>query len=155
MNYKNISLKIWALIAIVILIGSIGAIWAYDTYVGTHITTDGTIETTVPLLIATPSTIDWGTITIYGSTTKIISLKNNSTNVFDKIIDMTFQTANWQNTTDLGLTLNWNYTGTDILPQTYWPIMFTLTSIAPPENTTATTFSFDIIVTPTIDGNPP
>lgn len=132
-----------------ILACSITAIYVYGTYFAepTQIPTDGTIQTTVPLIFSEPSAIDWGTITVYGSTTKTVTLTNNSTKS-ETITDMTFQTANWMNTSDLGLTLDWNYTGTNIFAKQDITVMFTLTSEAAPEDETVTTFSFDIIITP-------
>lgn len=151
MDWKKLSYKMWALIAILVLVGSIGAIYVYGTYFA-KIPTGGTIETTIPLLLTDPSIIDWGTITVYGSTTKTVTLTNNSTEN-EIVYDMIFETANWQNTTDLGLTLTWNYTGTNIYPTESLPVQFALTSTTPPqleENATETIihFSFDIHITP-------
>jgi len=155
LNLKNWSLQIWALIAILTLIGSIGAIYVYGTYFAepTQIPTGGTIEPTESILLANPSIIDWGNIIVYNNVTKTVTLKNNSSNIYDKIVDMTFETANWQNITDLGLTLTWNYTGTDIYPTDSRPIAFTLTSETVPEDETTTTFSFAILITPIMQGD--
>jgi hypothetical protein len=156
MDYRKWSYPIWALIAILILAGSVIAIYVYGTYFAepTQIPTGGTIEPTESILLVTPHIIDWETITVYSNVTKTVIFQNNSSNVYDKIVDMTFQTANWQNTTDLGLTLTWNYTGTDLYPTDSRPVTFTLTSTSPPEDPEVTHFSFDIIVTPTMQGEP-
>ena len=149
MNLKNWSLQIWALIAILTLIGSIGAIYVYGTYFDpTKILTGGTVETSIPLLLADPSIIDWGTITVYGQTAKTVTLTNNGTEI---IYDMIFETSNWQNTSNLNLILDWNYTGTNIIAEASLPIQFTLKSTAPPQTNTTETithFSFDILITP-------
>lgn len=149
-------MKIWALIAILILGCSVTAIYVYGTYFAepTQIPTEGTVETTTPMLLSDPAAIDWGTITVYGSTTKTVTLTNNSTES-ETITDMTFQTANWQNTTDLGLTLDWNYTGTNIFAKQSIPVTFTLNLTSIPEDDTITDFSFNIIITPTVQGDSP
>lgn len=149
-------MKIWALIAILILGCSVTAIYVYGTYFAepTQIPTEGTVETTTPMLLSDPAAIDWGTITVYGSTTKTVTLTNNSTES-ETITDMTFQTANWQNTTDLGLTLDWNYTGTNIFAKQSIPVTFTLNLTSIPEDETITDFSFNIIITPTVQGDSP
>lgn len=155
MDYRKWSYTIWALIAILVLASSIIAIYVYGTYFAepTQIPAGGTIEPNIPLLIATPSVIDWGLITVYGNTTKTVTLKNNSTES-ETIINMTFETTNWQNTTDLGLTLTWNYTGTNIYAKQEIAVTFTLTSTTIPEDPEVTHFSFDILVTPTMQGDP-
>jgi len=154
MNYRNWSYKIWVLIAVLLLICSVTTIYVYGTYFAdpTQIPTEGTVQTSVSLLLASPSTIDWGTITVYGSTTKTVTLTNNSTES-ETIIDLSFHTANWLNTTELGLTLDWNYNGTDIYAKQDINVIFTLTSEAVPEDETITFFSFYIIITPIMQGD--
>jgi len=155
LNYKSWSLKIWSLIAILVLIGSIVAIYVYATYFAetTTIPTEGTIQTTSPLLLADPAIIDWGTVTVYSSTTKTVTFTNNGTES-EIIVDLNFETSNWLNTTDLGLTLDWNYGGTTIFAGMDLPITFTLTLTSIPEDTNTTAFSFDITITPTVYGEP-
>jgi hypothetical protein len=124
----------------------IGGIYAYGALSNpTSIPTEGTIETTIPIILASPSTIDWGTITVGGSTTKTVTLTNNSTES-ETITDMTFITAEWANTTDLGLELTWDYTGTNIYAKQNITVTFTLSSITAPAEPTF--FNFSIVITP-------
>jgi hypothetical protein len=150
MDIKNWStLKVFA-IALIVPLLVVGGFLVYGELTNNiAIPTEGSIQTSASLLLAEPPAIDWGTITVYGSTTKTVTFTNNST-TSERVTDMTFKTENWLNTTDLGLTLTWNYTGTDIYATQDITVTFTLTSETMPEDITATDFSFTIIVTPTV-----
>lgn len=150
MNVQNWSTMKVLAIAILIPLLVVGGFLVYGAVTNsTTIPTEGEMQTTSSLLLANPATIKWGTITVYSSTTKTVTFTNNSTES-ETITDLTFETSNWQNTTDLGLTLDWNYGGTDIYAKQSITVTFTLSLDTIPKNTTDTTFSFDIIVTPTV-----
>jgi hypothetical protein len=151
MNIKKLSNKTVLALALLIPLIVIGGFYVYAAITDTTtITNNGDLQTTIPILLASPQHIDWGTITAYGTTTKMVTLKNNSTDQNNIVTDLTYQTRNWQNTSDLGLTLTWDYGGTNIYAQATITVTFTLTLNAIPENVTDTNFSFDILISATI-----
>lgn len=151
MNWKTLSLKMWALIAILILAGSIAAIYVYGNYIAepTIIPTEGIVPPIAAILTADPPTLNWGTVTRGTSTTQLVTLKNISQNTTDLIIDIALTTTGWTNTSDTGLSLTWDYQGTDMYPTQSHTVIFTL-SVAP--NAPAQTIDFDIVLTPEIGG---
>jgi hypothetical protein len=131
-------------IAIAIIALVVSGIYVYGEITNpATIPAEGNIETNGGVLLVTPNTLDFGTIYPGTPVTQQISFKNNSTDVNDIITDMHLSTAEWSNSTDIGLTIDWDYTGTNIYPTQTIDITFTLTPSTTP---TEGPFNFVLVI---------
>ena len=143
---KTTSLIIIAAITLMIVIGGL---WVYAQYFGQEIPTNGNISDVADVFAISPATIDWGQMTQGGApSTKTVQLTNTRTNSADIVRDITYTVTGWSNSTDLGLTLSWDYNHTDIFTGQTLQVTFTLSS----DNTTPLgPFDFTIVLEPTFD----
>ena len=112
----------------------------------TLIPNDGNVPptTSTSWLETTPTEIHWLDLQAGQVYTQIVTVTNNGTK---QIVDMYLSTVDWSNSTDIGLTLDWNWTAdeaTRLFAGQTITLEFTLTVALNPKSGT---FSFTTVIT--------